>query len=889
MNQEFRGHIFELEGIETEAGEGGNSELIPEIVQLFAYMRYSWVKLLDTSGFIQSIRNFENDPIDITVQMDVDEFYNLLFDRLDSQIADKSKRDAISHCYGGMLLTQIKSKECEHVSERTEPFSAIQCDIKGKCDLQQSLDAYVEGEIMEGDNKYWCSQCSTHVEAEKRNCLQEVPDHLIFHLKRFDFDLATMQRSKINDYFEFPTEIDIAPYTFEHVATAADMKANDQPDVSDMFRISGVLVHTGTAESGHYFSYIRDEHGWVEFNDAETSRFEEGQIGSMAYGGTCLNASGEVVEKPFSAYMLFYERIDKIKPEQTKEIAEYAMRNSDLYSRICEENQKLTLKWSMFGYEHLKFVNDSYERLCSARNSTECDSVAWASHDHVMFETLFQVASRTKDGIAAEEMLATIQKCCTESARSSMAFLAWLADSDVAARGLLVRCANAQVREDVSRLIRSCMLTLQDKAATMYGSLELWTDSCRQDGLGDVSEKNIISSLVQQLADVLLCRTDTNSPPNSTSAGRGSWSDLCGLLLAIVDTGVEEAALCVCAGVLRAGIAAVYDGRGDVAGLAVLILKLIKRVDLSSKTVSSLEDRCEDVSKRYREEGGDLLLPMIAIEYELLCRGFRQSSFNFLRLLIEQEVPAEQVIQFVIDFLTRAEEDSPLSDARIMFGTGTRSAMAAEDSVSMRPFLRYLLKLVDVYRPSFAECKRLCRIVLPMERKGLLSDSEGSDEEAQDEEEADAEIESQIERCGEAIALFIAEASMGKAGESMKRAVRITVAGWAPLLLVHWSAAVRIETVQALKVLLFASRESDDGNEQQKIISRLVQAMMSVSAKRWRDGRRSVTPVDGLEAVLVGCEQVIGEEDEGTAARIDMLRQAVSSFGIASEDKAGML
>jgi len=36
-------------------------------------------------------------------------------------------------------------------------------------------------------------------------------------LKRFDFNFETMQRSKVNDYFEFPMELDMSEYTQEQL------------------------------------------------------------------------------------------------------------------------------------------------------------------------------------------------------------------------------------------------------------------------------------------------------------------------------------------------------------------------------------------------------------------------------------------------------------------------------------------------------------------------------------------------------------------------------------------------------------------------------------------------------------------------------------------------
>ena len=108
------------------------------------------MKSLEPQDFVDSIRTYDNEPVDVTVQMDVDEFYNLLFDRWEAQVLDPEDKKKFRSFYGGQLVQQIKSKECEHISERLEPFSAIQCDIKGKASLEESLQAYVEGEVMQG-------------------------------------------------------------------------------------------------------------------------------------------------------------------------------------------------------------------------------------------------------------------------------------------------------------------------------------------------------------------------------------------------------------------------------------------------------------------------------------------------------------------------------------------------------------------------------------------------------------------------------------------------------------------------------------------------------------------------------------------------------------------
>ena len=145
MNLNFRKVLLNLNVTNRES-----QNLLHCAKELFANMQNSWQKAFEPRDFTIAIKDYDNQPIDVSVQMDVDEFYNLLFDRLEGQIENTDDRNAFRALYGGQLVQQVKSKECGHVSEREEPFSAIQCDIKGKQTLQDSLRAYVEGEIMDG-------------------------------------------------------------------------------------------------------------------------------------------------------------------------------------------------------------------------------------------------------------------------------------------------------------------------------------------------------------------------------------------------------------------------------------------------------------------------------------------------------------------------------------------------------------------------------------------------------------------------------------------------------------------------------------------------------------------------------------------------------------------
>lgn len=165
MNLNFREFIL---GLELQEGSG-SQQLLLETQRLFTNMQHSFRRSADPRSFAACVKNSELMPIDISVQMDADEFYNSLFDQWERQLIKEEHKQHFRSFYGGQTLNQIKSKECEHVSERTEPFFAVQCDVQGKSTLQESLQAFVRGDVMEGDNKYKCESCGgRYVDAVKR-------------------------------------------------------------------------------------------------------------------------------------------------------------------------------------------------------------------------------------------------------------------------------------------------------------------------------------------------------------------------------------------------------------------------------------------------------------------------------------------------------------------------------------------------------------------------------------------------------------------------------------------------------------------------------------------------------------------------------------------------
>ncbi|KAM5459241.1 putative ubiquitinyl hydrolase 1 [Microsporum canis] len=473
MNLDFRKFILDVETSEDDPAQS----LLAETKKVFAYLQDTWQKSVDPQNAVDTIRTYDNEPIDINIQMDVDEFYNLLFDRWEGQIRSADDRKRFRSFYGGQLVQQIKSKECEHISERLEPFSAIQCDIKGKPGLEDSLRAYVEGEIMQGDNKYSCTSCGKHVDAVKRACLKDIPDNLIFHLKRFDFDVISMMRSKINDEFHFPERIDMTPFTIDYLSNP------DAPIEPDMFELVGVLVHSGTAESGHYYSYIKERpsvgpnNSWVEFNDSDVTRFDPAKIPDQCFGGTSdsMHTLSHVRFgcKVWNAYMLFYQRVSSM--ENARSVYQDSIGDApvsiplplELGNHISMENELFIRIYCLLDPNHARFVVSLFDR---AREISKTESSLIAAKVqkmsiHVALDTLEQLIARSKDLPEVEPLLMDIKKAIDESPRAAYWLLQWTGKRPLPMRNLLVKSPNSVVRVGFLKLLVASLGRLQDRLA----------------------------------------------------------------------------------------------------------------------------------------------------------------------------------------------------------------------------------------------------------------------------------------------------------------------------------------------------------------------------------------------------------------------------------------
>lgn len=247
----------------------------------------------------------------------------------------------------------------------------------------------------------------------KRTCIKQLPNVLVTVLKRFELNYDTMAHIKLNSRLEFPKTLNMKEYTVEYIEKQALLKEiedknlsidqldnvkreileREYPEDYYQFQLRGIIIHAGEANSGHYFSFIKerddvdrngrregltlksledsDSINWYEFNDSLVSPFDIEDLDDKAFGGECeiyfTNEAGTQecakTDKSSNAYMLVYERTQM-----------YIWENNDDQEQLfkVDEYGNVTQKVDITtNQEEIKIVTDEGDSSTSNTIQTE--------------------------------------------------------------------------------------------------------------------------------------------------------------------------------------------------------------------------------------------------------------------------------------------------------------------------------------------------------------------------------------------------------------------------------------------------------------------------------------------------------------------------------------
>lgn len=271
----------------------------------------------------QLTASFGWNSVDAFQQHDVQEFSRVLLDSLDTTTRKTPLGPMIHDLFAIKSQSVIKCMNVDFTSRTPATDWDLALVVKGCKTLSDSFKQYLEVEVLDGDNMY---RAEGHGKQAAKKGIQflSLPPILQLQLRRFEYDPMRDQMMKINDRFEYPTEIDLTPFISD--ANGEPIK----PSEPELYVLHSVLVHSGGVHGGHYYSYIRpfmrsvpyDEANWYKFDDDHVTKVSEEDAVSGNYGGADTKykvgmwggvGGPQARVSTTSAYMLIYIRKSAIQ------------------------------------------------------------------------------------------------------------------------------------------------------------------------------------------------------------------------------------------------------------------------------------------------------------------------------------------------------------------------------------------------------------------------------------------------------------------------------------------------------------------------------------------------------------------------------------------------
>ncbi|XP_062280626.1 ubiquitin carboxyl-terminal hydrolase 24 isoform X3 [Scomber scombrus] len=307
-----------------------------QVQSLFGHLMESKLQYYVPENFWKIFKMW-NKELYVREQQDAYEFFTSLVDQLDEHLKKMGREQIFKNTFQGIFSDQKICKDCPHRYEREETFMALNLGVTSCQSLEISLDQFVRGEVLEGSNAYYCEKCKEKRTTVKRTCIKSLPSVLCIHLMRFGFDWESGRSIKYDEQIRFPWVLNMEPYTVSGMARQdcsgeggegrGDGTSGGSPrkkvTISENYELVGVVVHSGQAHAGHYYSFIKDRRGsargrWYKFNDNVVEEFDmnDETLEYECFGGEYRpkvydqsNPYPDVRRRYWNAYMLFYQKI----------------------------------------------------------------------------------------------------------------------------------------------------------------------------------------------------------------------------------------------------------------------------------------------------------------------------------------------------------------------------------------------------------------------------------------------------------------------------------------------------------------------------------------------------------------------------------------------------
>lgn len=319
-----------------------------ESLQNSAYTLQRLFYQLQTSnnavGTSELTKSFGWETRHIFEQQDVQELSRKLMERMEEKMKGTEAENVLPRLFSGKVRTYISCINVDYESARSEEFWDIQLNVSGNKNVEASFRDYVQVEVMNGENQYFAGDDFKLQDAKKGVIFESFPEVLHLQLKRFQYDVERDAMMKINDRYEFPEAFDAAPYL------------TDKADKTEpwIYKLHGVLVHSGDLNAGHYYAFIKpNKEGWFyKYDDDKVTKATMREVLEDNFGGEYIQPNGvphrakggKPIMRQNSAYMLVYireSRLDSVLlPVTQADTPEHLQKKLDQEAALREQRRK---------------------------------------------------------------------------------------------------------------------------------------------------------------------------------------------------------------------------------------------------------------------------------------------------------------------------------------------------------------------------------------------------------------------------------------------------------------------------------------------------------------------------------------------------------------------
>ena len=281
-----------------------DKEVIKALQEIFynLFTKKKEINILEIFYAFNWKRNFWNSP------QDAQEIYMNIF-----EIISKYNNEIKENCEV-ILENTIEVDEINYKSTIEENFFFMQLDIEKNNSVDECLEHFFESEKLNGDNKYQYENNKGEkilYDAEKYYKFKKIPNFLFLQLKRFTFDTNTFTFQKKNKAISYKEEIDLNKYI--HMNKSKSKKKIETKD--EIYTLYCILIHSGSAENGHYYCIARDFQNkvFIKYNDTLISTVEKKEVFNELFGGEEIEYSIQNINKENPKLEPKYEVIDEKK------------------------------------------------------------------------------------------------------------------------------------------------------------------------------------------------------------------------------------------------------------------------------------------------------------------------------------------------------------------------------------------------------------------------------------------------------------------------------------------------------------------------------------------------------------------------------------------------